>query len=114
MRAMRPRRGLGWVAGAVGLLVAGRLVRRRAGAALPASSPRAASGVEPVCWAFTAAEAPPALSAEEEAPSSSGRDLTHEDVAPWEDGEAEGAGPQGPPPRIRRGPSGREHYWLEP
>ncbi|MBN9682241.1 MULTISPECIES: hypothetical protein [unclassified Corallococcus] len=96
MRATRPGRGLGWMAGAVGLLVAGRLLRRRAGAALP----------EPVSWpadALTDAGDPP----------SAGGALTHEDMAPWEDGGTQETEPQ-PPPRIRRGPSGREHFWLEP
>ncbi|NOK21906.1 hypothetical protein [Corallococcus carmarthensis] len=107
MRATRPGRGLGWMAGAVGLLVAGRFLRRRAAASLPESTPEEASGLGPVSRAPTAppdAEAPP---------SSAGWSLTHEDTAPWEDGEGEGPGP-GSLPRIRRGPSGREHFWLEP
>lgn len=94
------------MAGAVGLLVAGRLLRRRAGAALPESTPDEASGLEPVSWTPTT---PP----DDEDPPSAGWSLTHEDMARWEDGEAREAGPQALP-RIRRGPSGREHYWLEP
>ncbi|WP_223638773.1 hypothetical protein [Corallococcus sp. EGB] len=112
MRATKPHRGLGWMAGAVGLLVTGRFLRRRAGAAHTESAPEAVSALEPVDWALAAAEAPSALPLEE-AGASAREDLTHEDMAPWEDDELEGAGPGGPP-RIRRGPSGREHYWLEP
>ncbi|RKH21711.1 hypothetical protein D7Y27_19150 [Corallococcus sp. AB004] len=94
------------MAGAVGLLVAGRLRRRRAGAVLPESIPEAVPVLEPVTWTPTALPDP-------EDPPSAGWSLTHEDMAPWEDREAPEAGPQGLP-RIRRGPSGREHYWLEP
>lgn len=111
MRATRPGRGLGWMTGAVGLLVAGRFLRRRAGAALPESAPKEASGgeasgLEPVSWAPTAL--PDAGD-----PPSAGWSLTHEDMPAWEDGEGQEDGPQ-VPPRIRRGPSGREHFWLEP
>ncbi|NOJ96416.1 hypothetical protein HMI51_26195 [Corallococcus coralloides] len=111
MRAMRPGRGLGWMAGAVGLMVAGRLLRRRAGAALPESAPKEASGgaasdLEPVSWT------PGALPEAEAAPSA-GWSLTHEDMPAWDAVEAQEDGPRGPP-RIRRGPSGREHFWLEP
>ncbi|WP_147442091.1 hypothetical protein [Corallococcus exercitus] len=97
MRATRPGRGLGWMAGAVGLLVAGRLWRRRAGASLS----------EPA-----ALEVPPAWPPDDEAPSTPRWDLTQEDAAPWRD--RDGVPAPGGPPRIRRGPSGREHFWLEP
>ncbi|MBZ4371997.1 hypothetical protein [Corallococcus sp. AS-1-6] len=106
MRATRPGRGLGWMAGAVGMLVAGRLLRRRAGAALPEPAPERASALEPVSWT------PTALPGAEDPPGA-GWALTHEDMPAWEDGGAQDAGAQGPP-RIRRGPSGREHFWLEP
>ncbi|RKH82722.1 hypothetical protein D7X99_15040 [Corallococcus sp. AB032C] len=92
--------------GAVGLLVAGRFLRRRSGAALPESIPEEAPVLEPFTWT-------PTVLPDAEDPPSAGWSLTHEDMAPWEDGEAQEAGPQ-VPPRIRRGPSGREHYWLEP
>ncbi|RKH56588.1 hypothetical protein D7W81_33405 [Corallococcus aberystwythensis] len=95
------------MAGAVGLLVAGRLLRRRTGVRIPESAPEEVSDLAPVAWAPTAP-------ADGEAGSSPGWSLTHEDTAPWEDGEADGPGPRSPPPRIRRGPSGREHFWLEP
>ncbi|MHA7634229.1 hypothetical protein [Corallococcus sp. M7] len=106
MRATRPGRGLGWMAGAVGLLVAGRLLRRRAEAALPESAPDEASALEPVSWT------PDALPDADDPPSA-GWSLTHEDMPAWEDAETPEAGPQ-VLPRIRRGPSGREHFWLEP
>lgn len=111
MRAMKPRRGFGWMAGAVGLLVAGRLVRRRTRAALP--EPSEASDLEPASWAPTALEAQPAWALEEESASSTAWSLTHEDMAPCVDDEMAEARPDALPPRIRRGPSGREHYWLE-
>ena len=102
MRATRPGRGLGWMAGAVGLLVAGRFLRRRAAGEVAVSAPEGASALEPVSWV------PDALPDAEDPPES-GWALTHEDVTPWDDGDA-----ATPVPRIRRGPSGREHFWLEP
>ncbi|RKG64168.1 hypothetical protein D7V80_27840 [Corallococcus sp. CA054B] len=97
--------------GAVGLLMAGRFLRRRAGAAFAESTPDEASGdetlgLEPASWT-------PGALPDAEAPSSAGWSLTHEDMPAWEAVEAPGAGPQ-VLPRIRRGPSGREHFWLEP
>ncbi|WP_147468399.1 hypothetical protein [Corallococcus interemptor] len=102
MRATRPGRGLGWMAGAVGLLVAGRFLRRRAAVDLPVSMPEGTRALEPVSWA-------PAVLPDAEDPPEAGWALTHEDMTPWDDGDAEA-----PAPRIRRGPSGREHFWLEP
>ncbi|MBN8230971.1 hypothetical protein JYK02_25975 [Corallococcus macrosporus] len=104
MRAMRPGRGLGWMAGAVGLLVAGRLWRRRTGASLPEPAPSMAPEPEPA-W-------PPDDEASSQTTPFAGWDLTQEDA----DTPREEAGAPGPglPPRVRRGPSGREHFWLEP
>ncbi|WP_375754831.1 hypothetical protein [Corallococcus exercitus] len=112
MRATRPGRGLGWMAGAVGLLVAGRLWRRRTGASLPEPSSATAPFPEPDPRAPAALEVPPAWPPDDEAPSTSRWNLTQEDAAPWADGA--GVPAPGSPPRIRRGPSGREHFWLEP
>ncbi|AFE07427.1 hypothetical protein COCOR_07258 [Corallococcus coralloides DSM 2259] len=111
MRATRPGRGLGWMTGAVGLLMAGRFLRRRAGAAFPESTPEEASGdgtldLEPASWT-------PGARPDAEDPLSAGWSLTHEDMPALEAVEVQEDGPLGPP-RIRRGPSGREHFWLEP
>ncbi|MGE6763890.1 hypothetical protein ACQKGO_38125 [Corallococcus interemptor] len=102
MRATRPGRGLGWMAGAVGLLVAGRFLRRRASEEGRVSMPEEASALEPVSRVPDAEEPPEARWA-----------LTHEDTTPWDDGDADMPLPRDLP-RIRRGPSGREHFWLEP
>ncbi|WP_338262948.1 hypothetical protein [Corallococcus caeni] len=106
MRTTRSGGGLGWMAGAVGLWLAGRLWRRRSGASVPESVSGTASFPEPDPRAPAAPEVPPAWPPDDEAASDSRWELTQEDAAPWEDG------PGSPP--IRRGPSGREHFWLEP
>ncbi|NBD12602.1 MULTISPECIES: hypothetical protein [Corallococcus] len=83
--------------------MAGRLLLRRApvhveSGPTPAPWPPRSFDLEPVWWP------------DGEAPSTAAELLTREDVASQqEDGELDRAAP-----RIRRGPSGRERFWLEP
>ncbi|MCY1040086.1 hypothetical protein OV208_02045 [Corallococcus sp. bb12-1] len=110
-RASRP--GLAWMAGMVGALVAGGLVRRRSSmAASKAVLPGALLLAKAPAGTTTLAGQPPARPVDDGAWHPCADALA---LALGVSGdEAEGDPEVWPEPLVRRGPSGREHFWMEP
>ncbi|RKG84759.1 hypothetical protein D7V88_21195 [Corallococcus terminator] len=97
----------------VGALVAGGLLRRRGSvAASKAVLPRALLLAKESAGTTTLAGQPPARSVDDGAWHPCADALAR--ALGVSGDEAEGDPEARPEPRVRRGPSGREHFWMEP
>jgi hypothetical protein len=105
MRGASPGHGFGWMAGVMGLLVAGGLLRRRSVPSGDGPRERAAPGPD-ASPALPPARQPPGGAHRPEAAPPPFAVTTRQDT--------DSGAPARSAPRIRRGPSGREHFWLEP